>query len=161
MTEEIIEFTVTGSPRVVSRAIEQYATGHGSLHAIVVPWESDDVTLSMAVTSAKGDGWAIEHTNLGTIRLTGLENDLTRVAFAPREPDHAEKQKLAALFDGFARQIQSSIANRAMTELTSSPARGNPHTARRGGACRGHRPRHRAAGASRPACAWAPELATS
>ena len=43
MSEEIIEFTVTGSPRIISRAIEQYATGHGSLHAIVVPWESDDV----------------------------------------------------------------------------------------------------------------------
>ena len=56
MQEEIIEFTVTGSPRAVSSAIEQYAAGHGSLHAIVVPWESDDVTLNMAVTSAKPDG---------------------------------------------------------------------------------------------------------
>jgi hypothetical protein len=74
-----------------------------------VPWESDGVTLSMAVTSAKADGWAIEHTDLGTIRLTGLENDLTRVTFAAREPDHAEKKKLTALFDGFARQIQSSM----------------------------------------------------
>jgi hypothetical protein len=109
MSEEILEFTVTGSPRVVSHAIEQYAAGHGSLHAIVVPWESDDVTLRMAVTSANADGWAIEHTDLGTIRLTGLENDLTRVSFAAREPDHAEKKKLAALFDGFARQIQSSM----------------------------------------------------
>lgn len=109
MSEEIIEFTVTGSPRVVSRAIEQHATGHGSLHAIVVPWESDNVTLSMAVTSAKADGWAIEHTDLGTIRLTSLGNDLTRVTFAAREPDHAEKKRLAVLFDGFARQIQSSM----------------------------------------------------
>src|SRR5260370_2952503 len=105
MSEEIIEFTVTGSPRVVSRAIEQYATGNGSLHAIVVPWESDDVTLSMAVTSASAEGWAIEHTDLGTIRLTGLGNDLTRVTFAAREPNHAEKKKRAALFNGFGRQI--------------------------------------------------------
>jgi len=73
MQEETIEFTATGSPRVVSSAIEQYATGHGSLNAIVVPWESDPVTLSMAVTSVQGEGWAIEHTNLGTIRLTDLE----------------------------------------------------------------------------------------
>ena len=109
MSEEIIEFTVTGSPRTVSRAIEQYATGNGSLHAIVVPWESDDVTLSMAVTSASAEGWAIEHTDLGTIRLTGLGNDMTRVTFAAREPNHAEKKKLAALFNGFARQIQSSM----------------------------------------------------
>jgi hypothetical protein len=109
MNEQSIEFTVTGSPRAVSRAIEQYATGHGSLHAIVVPWESDELTLSMAVTSAKADGWAIEHTDLGTIRLTSLENDSTRVICKAREPDHAEKKKLAALFDRFARQIQSSM----------------------------------------------------
>jgi hypothetical protein len=109
MSEEIVEFTVSGSPRVISRAIEEYAAGHGSLHAIVVPWESDDVTLSMAVTSAKADGWAIEHTNLGTVRLTNLGDDSTRVAFTPAEPDHAEKKRLVALFDGFARQVQNRL----------------------------------------------------
>jgi hypothetical protein len=41
MCEEIIEFTATGSPGVVSSAIEEYAIGQGSLNAIVVPWESD------------------------------------------------------------------------------------------------------------------------
>jgi hypothetical protein len=107
MTKEILEFTATGPPRAVSQAIEQYATGRGSLNAIVVPWESDRVTLSMAVTSAKGEGWAIEHTNLGTIRLTDLGNDLTRLTVAAHEPDHAENQKLIALFDGFAHQLQS------------------------------------------------------
>jgi hypothetical protein len=109
MNQEIPEFTAIGSPSVVSRAIEEYATGQGSLNAIVVPWESDGLTLSMAVTSAKGEGWAIEHTNLGTIRLTDLGNDMTRVAIAPNEPDHVEKQKMMALFDGFARQIQSRL----------------------------------------------------
>jgi hypothetical protein len=109
MSEQIIEFTATGSPRVVSLAIEECATGQGSLSAIVVPWESDRVTLSMAVTSAKGEGWAIEHTDLGTIRLTDLGNDMTRVAIAPHEPDHVEKQRMTALFDGFARQIQSRL----------------------------------------------------
>src|ERR1700704_7016053 len=108
MSEEIIEFTVTGSPRTVSRAIEQYATGNGSLHAIVVPWESDDVTLSMAVTSASAEGWAIEHTALGTIRLTGLGNDLTRVTFAAPEPNHAEKKKLAAVFQWVARPLHDT-----------------------------------------------------
>ena len=68
-------FTATGSPRVVSRVIEEYARGQGHVTAIVVPWESDQVTLSMAVTSVNGEGWAIEHTNLGTIRLTDLGND--------------------------------------------------------------------------------------
>ena len=109
MNQEILEFTATGSPGVVSRMIEQYATGQGSLNAIVVPWESDRITLSMAVTSVKGEGWAIEHTNLGTIRLTDLGNDMTRVAIASHEPDHIEKQKLVALFDGFARQIQTKL----------------------------------------------------
>jgi hypothetical protein len=109
MPEEIIEFTVAGSPGSISSAIEQYATGQSSLHAIVVPWESDKVTLSMAVTSARADGWAVEHTDLGTIRLTDLGNDLTRVVFAAREPDHADRKKLAALFDGFARQVQARL----------------------------------------------------
>jgi len=63
----------------------------------------------MAVTAVKSDGWAIEHTNLGTIRLTDLGNNLTLVAIAAHEPDHAEKQKLVALFNAFARQIQSKL----------------------------------------------------
>ena len=109
MNQEILEFTTAGFPRVISRAIEQYATGQGRLNAIVVPWESDDATLSMAVTSSKIDGWAIEHTDLGTIKLTDLGNELTRVIIAARAPDHAEKQKLTALFEGFARQIQSKF----------------------------------------------------
>jgi hypothetical protein len=65
--------------------------------------------LSMAVTSARIDGWAIEHIDLGTIRLTGLGNDATRVSFTPREPDHADKKKLTALFEGFARQLQTKL----------------------------------------------------
>lgn len=109
MDEQVLEFTTSGSPLSLSRSIEQYATGQGSLNAIVVPWESDRVTLSIAVTSAKGDGWAIEHANLGTIRLTDLGNGLTRVAIVAHELRHAEKPKLAALFHGFARQVQSKF----------------------------------------------------
>jgi hypothetical protein len=103
------DFTAAGSPRVVSRAIEEYARAQGHVTALVVPWESDASTLNMAVTAVKADGWAIEHTNLGTIRLTNVGNDSTRVAFAPSEPDHAEKKRLVALFDGFARQVQSRL----------------------------------------------------
>jgi hypothetical protein len=109
MSEAMLEFTAKGSPRVLSQAIEQYATGQGSLNALVVPWESDRVTVSMAVTSVKGQGWAIEHTNLGTIKLTDLGNETTRVAIAAHDPDHAERHKLAALFDGFAHQVQSKF----------------------------------------------------
>jgi hypothetical protein len=38
MGEEILQFTASASPSVVSRAIEQYATGQGRLNALVVPW---------------------------------------------------------------------------------------------------------------------------
>ena len=36
-----IEFVANGSPKVVSRAIEEFARGQGHVTAIVVPWESD------------------------------------------------------------------------------------------------------------------------
>jgi hypothetical protein len=104
------DFTATGSPHVVSRAIEEYARAQGHVTALVVPWESDRTTLSMAVTAVKADGWAIEHTNLGTITLTDLGTDATRVAIAAHEPDHAEKSRLLALFDRFARQLEQKLA---------------------------------------------------
>ena len=107
MNEKISEFTASGSPSVVSRAIEQLTSGPGSLNALVVPWQSDDATLTMAVTSAKGEGWAIEHTDLGTIQLTDMGNDLTHVEIRARELDASEKLKLAPLFDGFASQVQN------------------------------------------------------
>ena len=44
-----------------------------------MPWESDHTTLSMAVTSTQGEGWALEHTDMGTVRLTDLGNETTRV----------------------------------------------------------------------------------
>jgi len=101
-----LKFIAAGSPRVVSRAIEEFARGQGHVTAIVVPWESDGTTLSMAVTAVKSDGWAIEHTNLGTIRLADAGQDRTDVLIAAELPDHAEPQKLA-VFDRFVRQIQS------------------------------------------------------
>jgi hypothetical protein len=108
MNEPII-FTATGSPQVVSRAIEEYARGQGNVSAIVVPWESDATTLSMAVTAVKSDGWAIEHTNLGTIRLVGAGPDQTKVAIAAEPPDHPDQQKLAAIFERFVRQVQTKF----------------------------------------------------
>lgn len=104
-----MEFRTAGSPRLVSRAIEAYAAAQGNVTAIVVPWESDQLTLSMAVTSSKGHGWAIEHTNLGTIRLTDLGNDATEVVIVAHEPDHPEKQSLITLFERFARHVHSSL----------------------------------------------------
>jgi hypothetical protein len=102
------EFVTRGPARVVSRAIEQYAQTEGHVSAIVVPWEGTDSTMSMAVTSVRADGWAIEHINLGTITLTDLGNGTTAVALAADEPDadHADKARLLALFDRFAGQLQ-------------------------------------------------------
>jgi hypothetical protein len=104
---EPLTFTATGSPQVVSRAIEEYARTQGRVTAIVVPWESTDTTLSMAVTAVKSDGWAIEHTNLGTIRLVDAGKERTEVAIVAEPPDHPEPQKLADVFDRFVRQVQS------------------------------------------------------
>jgi hypothetical protein len=104
-----ITFTATGSPQVVSRAIEEYARGQGHVSAIVVPWESDGTTLSMAVTAVKSDGWAIEHTNLGTIRLADAGDDRTAVAIAAAPPDHPDEQKLAAVFDRFVTAVRSKF----------------------------------------------------
>jgi hypothetical protein len=104
---EILTFTVAGSPQTVSRAIEEYARGEGRVTAIVVPWESDRNTLSMAVTAVKKDGWAIEHTNLGTIRLTDAGDERTTLAITAEPPDHPERAQLTAVFERFVRQIQS------------------------------------------------------
>lgn len=106
----MIEFTAVGSARVVSRAIEEYARAQGHVNALVVPWESDAARLSMAVTAVKSDGWAIEHTNLGTIMLTVLNDEATRVAIVAPEAGAAQDAKLAQIFDRFARQLQSKFA---------------------------------------------------
>jgi hypothetical protein len=109
MSEKLFEFMTTGTPRAVSGAIEQLAIGLGSLTAIVVPWESDRTTLCMAVASTQGEGWALEHTNLGTIRLTEMGNEMTRVEVLADLEHHPDHQKLAKLFGRFSIEIQSRL----------------------------------------------------
>ncbi|HLJ24712.1 MAG TPA: hypothetical protein VKT71_11440 [Candidatus Acidoferrales bacterium] len=109
MSEKLFEFITPGSPRAVSGAIEQLAIGLGSLNAIIVPWESDRDALSVAVTSTQGEGWALEHTNLGTIRLTDLGNDTTRVEILADLQHHPENQKLSKLFARFSSEIQNRL----------------------------------------------------
>jgi hypothetical protein len=109
MTEKLFEFVTAGSPRVVSGAVEQLAIGLGSLTAIVVPWESDRTTLSMAIASTQGEGWALEHTNLGTVRLTDLGNETTRVEILSDLQHHPEHQRLAKLFARFSSEMQSRL----------------------------------------------------
>ncbi len=107
MSEKLFEFMTAGSPRAVSGAIEQFALGQGGLTAVIVPWESDRTTLSMAVAFTQGEGWAIEHTNIGTVRLTDMGNEKTRVEVVADLQDHPENQKLARHFARFSSQIQS------------------------------------------------------
>ena len=109
VTGQILEFTAAGSAKQLSQVIEACAQENGVLHALVVPWETEHDSLSMAVTSVKNDGWAIEHTNLGTIKLTDLGNELTRVTVIAHEPNHPEKEKLTGLLGGFAKEIQSKF----------------------------------------------------
>lgn len=82
MTPALVEFTAKGSARAVASAIERYAAERRAVSALVVPWESDTATLRMAVTVTTGDGWAIEHTNLGTVSLADLGDERTRVVVA-------------------------------------------------------------------------------
>lgn len=105
-----IEFTAAGSAKVLSRAIEEFARSQGNVNALVVPWESDATRLSMAVTSVKTDGWAIEHTTLGTITLSSVGDETTRVAIQGPEQTTHDEPKLAAVFDRFARQLQKQLA---------------------------------------------------
>jgi hypothetical protein len=91
----------------VSRAIEDCATEQRTVSAIVVPWESDAATLSMSVTAVSGDGWAIEHANLGTIRLIDLGNEHTHVKITADETTDPDRTKRAPLFERFAQQIQN------------------------------------------------------
>jgi hypothetical protein len=112
-----VEFVAKGSPKEVAQTIEQYAHGQGRVSAIVVPWESSKTMLSMAVTSVKADGWAIEHTNLGTVTLSDGGDGTTAVAVTPHVPAHqgppedtVAKQKLAAVFDRFAHELQAKFA---------------------------------------------------
>ena len=105
--EELLNFTVPGSPREISRAVSDCAVGQGSLSAIVVPWESDRSTVTIAVTATQGEGFALEHTDLGTIRLTDAGADMTRVEIIAHHPDHGEKKSLAAHFIRFANHVQT------------------------------------------------------
>ena len=108
----IVEFTARGSARAVASAIESYAAERRRVTALVVPWESDAATLRMAVTSTKSDGWAIEHTNLGTVSLADLGGERTRVVVVaeeagPERADLADDQR--AMLVAFARQIEKKF----------------------------------------------------
>ena len=104
-----IEFVANGSPKEVAQAIEQYAHGQGRVTAIVVPWESTGTVLSMSVTSVKADGWAIEHTNLGTVRLTDASDGTTAVAISAHDPGGTDRSQLTSVFERFAEELRQRL----------------------------------------------------
>jgi hypothetical protein len=114
----IVEFTARGAARDVSAAIEACAAERRIVSALVVPWESDASTLRMAVTSTTGDGWALEHTDLGTITLDS-QGDVTRVAVIPHDADRSNpdsagadaQNRLSAVLVSFAREIERKLAS--------------------------------------------------
>lgn len=103
-----VEFTAKGPPKAVSDAIEMFARAQGNVAALVVPWESTPSMLSMAVTSVKIDGWAIEHTNLGTITLNA-DGDGTRVAVLAHPLDGEHQARLSKVFDQFANDLRQTL----------------------------------------------------
>lgn len=105
----LLEFTAAGSPKGVAQAIEVCAQQANVLNAIVVPWESGPATLTMAVTLVKADGWAIEHTNVGTITVTELGDESTRVAVIAVDSDHTDQAQRVNLLLRLAGQIQGQL----------------------------------------------------
>ena len=118
----IVDFTARGSARAVSAAIEAYAAERRVVTALVVPWESDATTMQMAVTSTKSDGWAIEHTNLGTISLTDLGGERTRVVVLAAlvvEDAHASR---ALDLEDEQRRLLTAFAGQLERKLRTAPA---------------------------------------
>jgi len=101
----LTEFVAAKPARSLAGEIEAYALAQGHVSALVVPWESTPTTLNMAVTAVRGEGWAIEHTNLGTVTLTDLDGRSTRVVVTGADVE----SKLAAIFRGFAKELQTTF----------------------------------------------------
>ncbi len=109
MPETLVDFTAPGSVGALSHSIEDYAQQRRIVSALVVPWESTDAAVTMAVTSVSGEGWALEHTNLGTIQLTDLGESRTRIAISRATIDHEDEAKLAAMLARFAGQLRETL----------------------------------------------------
>jgi hypothetical protein len=106
-------FITEGDPRAVARTIEEFARATGHVTALVVPWESDATALTMSVTSMKADGWAIEHTDLGTIRLAGTSPGTTSIDFIARDLGADAAAGLSTLFVRFTTELQRRLASAA------------------------------------------------
>jgi hypothetical protein len=111
---EVHQFVARGSARAISRAIEAWAAGRGGVSALVVPWESDATRLSMSLSQVTGDGWAVEHANLGTISLTDLGDDRTSVVVLAADldappADQGVRHRILDMLGTWARQIERQL----------------------------------------------------
>lgn len=120
MVGHIVEFIATGTPRSLAQAIEQHATRLGSVSVLIVPWESDQTRVSMAVTLVNADGWAIEHTNLGTVTLRDLGHDHTQIALVADVAGHQERERLTSVLDTFGRQIRERFQTKTSDSVRPS-----------------------------------------
>lgn len=125
---EVVNFTAKGPAKSLASEIEAYALAQGHVSALVVPWESGPGRLCMAVTAVRGEGWAIEHTNLGTVTLTDLDGASTRVVTSAA----GVESKLAAIFDGFAKQLRARFATSDSAATSDPTATSDPRTGQGG-----------------------------
>jgi hypothetical protein len=63
----------------------------------------------MSVTSVTRDGWAIQHTNLGTVKLVGVGDNRTQVSVLAHPLDRPEAGGHAALLDRFASRLRREL----------------------------------------------------
>ena len=111
----IVDFTVPGTTRELASAIEQLALERRAVTALVVPWESDAATVRMAITASKGEGWAIEHTNLGTVSLADAGSARTRVVVTG-----APDQTAPPVLISFARQIERALGRASLDDRSGA-----------------------------------------
>jgi len=77
----------------------------------------------LAIAATKGDAWGIEHTSLGTIRLTDLGNDMARVASASHEPESLVAALTLRVAEARVEDIGHAIARLAPADLLRLGAR--------------------------------------
>jgi len=77
----------------------------------------------VAVIAANGDAWGIERTSLGSIRLTELENDMTRAAIAPHEPESLMATLTLRVAEARVEDVGHAVARLAPADLLRLGAR--------------------------------------
>jgi hypothetical protein len=74
----------------------------------------------MAITLVTADGWAIEHTNLGTVKLSDLGNDRTRVILLEHVTGagHADQGRVLSLLETLGHELQRRFQAESVPEAS-------------------------------------------